>query len=285
MKNAETRITEIRDALRCAGKSSLPKPLADHLALVAHANAQLSPFSQHANPDPIGIAARLAETTSPADFEAVLEAASAALVRYEALKAANAGGLRHQLEAAALRAVNEALPDVRKAVASTFTKAATALTEAAQSLPAGKAALNAEAVLNEDAGGAYSVARDALATITTLAAVFEAVPATDGTTPAPLLALLPAVNLPTTTPREVSNMSSRVVNDSADNQAVRAFAKAASDDPRLVLLDVARGKYAGLSLSLAEDTAEVARRVKAAQLSQLTKAVHTTNANATVVMR
>lgn len=285
MKNATTRITEIRDALRCAGKSQLPRVLADHLALAEYVSDQLGPFSQRTSNDPVGIGRRLATATSPAEFETKLEVAIADMARFEALRVATAGGLRSQLEAAALGAVNAALPAVRKAVAPTFAKAVAALENAAPGLPAGKAALDAEAVLAEDAGGAYGIARDSIATILTLAGIYDAPPAPDGTTPTPLLSLLPVVHLPATSPREISNASTRVVRDADENKAVRAFIKAVPDAPRLAVLDVARGQFPGLSLTLAEDTADLARRVGNAQRSQLTKAVRTTTASQMVSMR
>lgn len=148
-------------------------------------------------------------------------------------------------------------------LAPVFNKHAKALTTAAAKLPAAKP-LDMAANVEADTATEYKTARTALAMFGTLASIYTA--AVPGEVPVALNRILPVVELPHAVKEQAARSlgeSVKVLNESqlGGTRAIRQLAADAKEDIDVALINVARGKYEGITLSLATpDTLRERRR-------------------------
>lgn len=220
-----------------------------------------------------GVTEALTAEPSPAD---VLRAAAAASVdavdaaawlddtveRFTRAQAAEAirNGLRgHRDNIARARAPQllEALaPQLKKRAAATIA----GMTKAAQALPAGAAALEAEAVIAADAATERGAVIAALGDLGALASVHEAGVPQPGV-PAALHTVLPVVDLPQTQTEQITRLHRETVNPSEERDAVRALANDLErNGTDVALINVARGEHPGVTLAWAPTATEVQAR-------------------------
>lgn len=149
-----------------------------------------------------------------------------------------------------------ALPDylatATEELQAPFNKLAKTFSDAVAKLPAGTAALDAEAVIVADAGAALNTVRDCLARFTKYAGMF----ADDGRPgfPIDLKKIMPIVDLPTPVVEKVGGLGPTTFNEHELTET-RAIRKMATDIRRLeldqVLVGIVRGEYGKASLALA----------------------------------
>lgn len=144
----------------------------------------------------------------------------------------------------------DAVDDITPAVEKTIKR----LTAAAKKLPQGKQALEAEANLTNDSGAALQEARTVLALLGQAASIYQVT--TPGETPVALNALLPIISLPNATVEQIRSSYGEdvtVLNKAAltATYTIRKLAIDAKDNTDLALVNIARGNYEGVTLSLA----------------------------------
>lgn len=143
-------------------------------------------------------------------------------------------------------AASDLTPVVKKKIARLIT--------AAKKLPMGKEALNPEANLANDSGAALQEARAALTLLGEAASIYQ-VTQPHGL-PVALNMILPVVELPEAEIEQIEKSLGEdvtVLNRSTltGTYAIRQLATDAKEDADLTLIDVARGTYEGVTLSLA----------------------------------
>lgn len=134
-----------------------------------------------------------------------------------------------------------------------FNKHAKALTTAAGKLPQSNP-LDMAANVEADTASEYKTTRTALATFATLASIYRST--VPGEVPPALNQLLPVVALPNAVKERVARSygeSVKVLNESQLNgtRVIRQLADDARKDIDVALINVARGKYEGITLALA----------------------------------
>lgn len=147
-----------------------------------------------------------------------------------------------------------------------FNKHAKALTAAAQKLPRNNP-LDMAANVEADTAAEYKIARTALTMFGNLASIYRTTP--PGTLPPALNTILPVVDLPPAEKEQVARSFGEAVKvlnerDLAGTRAIRKLADDAREDLDLALINVARGKYEGVTLSLATPAEYGERRRTAA---------------------
>lgn len=155
-------------------------------------------------------------------------------------------------------AVARALPRYLEEAANDLTphadRAVKQIVTAVKELPAGAAALDPEAVIAKDAGGALNKTRASLSLLGTLASIYQ--PGVPGEIPPVLNLLLPVVALPDAVKEQVARSygeSVKVLNEPklTGTRAIRQLANDAKKDIDVALINVARGVYEGITLSFA----------------------------------
>lgn len=155
-------------------------------------------------------------------------------------------------------AVARALPKYLEEAANDLTphadRAIKQIVTAVKELPAGVAALDPEAAIAQDAGGALNKARAGLTLLGKLASIYQ--PGVPGEIPPVLNQLLPVVAMPDAVREQVARTygeSVKVLNESqlAGTRTIRQLTTDAHEDIDLALINVARGHYEGITLSLA----------------------------------
>lgn len=190
-----------------------------------------------------------------------LDARLADLARRRALAtlAGDAVRLWGSYEGSAMRGhVLAALPTVVERLRPAFAKAAHDLATAARSLPAGDAALDANAIIAADASKAYRAAQAAVSKLEAFGAVLPAsghagweLP--DGAAVCRIVAL-PDAGEPGTAGRPDSEAPERAV--------IRAVPRDFHSAATLTLVRVARDEYAGAAFDLAADGEDFAARIE-----------------------
>lgn len=244
----------ITAALALTGDSTLPAPLGDAQAVVKAINDREPGLSQ-GGPDCGDLVTRLLAAT-PATIDTVLAEVVAEYQTRDALLGLRrygylGGRLPHMTQAA----YEAGVPDLTARLTPTFTTATTALTKAAVRLPAGAAALDAAAVLDLDgARPAWLAASSALDTLLTIAPAYALPDLGPGSRGADLVALL---TLPE--PADTEKVVGRIKAPSV----ARRLGEAWLTDRRLTLVDVARGRFAGVGFGLPADHDELLARARA----------------------
>lgn len=199
------------------------------------------------------VAARLADqaltTTDPdAWYEDALDQLRTAQAAEALAKAFNANytdAVRRHVPTIQAQAAEDLTP--------VFNKHAKALTTAAGKLPAAQP-LDMAANVEADTATEYKATRTALATFAALASIYKAT--VPGEIPPALNQLLPVVALPDAVKELVARSpfeTVKVLNESqlAGTRVIRQLADDASKDIDVALINVARGKYEGITLALA----------------------------------
>ena len=199
------------------------------------------------------VAARLADealtTTDPdAWYTAAIEELRTAQAAEALAKAFNANysdAVRRHVPAIQAQAAEDLTP--------VFNKHLKALLTASKKLPE-QAPLDMAACVDADAGAEYKTARTALATFASLASIYKST--FPGELPAALNNLLPVLELPDAVKEQVARSHYEVVKVLNEHRltgtrTIRQLATDATKDTDLALVNVARGKYAGVSLALA----------------------------------
>lgn len=172
------------------------------------------------------------------------------------------------------RAVEDINPAVGKLIAQ-FEAAAKKLPDADP--------LDITANVENDTATEYKTAKAALTALGKYASMY--VPTVPGDVPANLNRILPVVNIPDATTEQVIRGLHRLTANEqqmSGTRAIRALAEAAHEDIDTALIDVARGDYEGISISLATPE-ENTRRRKSAVTAYTTQTVE--SGNSTMVMR
>lgn len=161
----------------------------------------------------------------------------------------------------------DAAADLTPAVEKTIKR----LTTAAKQLPEGNLALDAEANLSNDSGSALQEARATLALLGQAASIYQV--NAPGSTSVALNTILPIIALPDATPEQIRSSFGEdvtVLNKAqlAGTYTIRQLALDAKDDTDLALVDIARGKYEGVTLSLATPQGLRERRTTATTAHQ-----------------
>lgn len=211
------------------------------------------------------VAARLADealtTTDPEKWYAEaleeLRTAQAAEALTKSFNANYSDAVRRHVPAIQAQAAEDLAP--------VFNKHLKALVTASKKLPEDKP-LDMAACVDADAGTEYKTARTALTTFGTLASIYKST--FPGEIPPALNNLLPVLDLPAAVTEQVARSHYEVVkvlNESrlTGTRTIRQLATDAAADLDLTLVNVARGKYEGVTLSLATP-AEMSDRRNAA---------------------
>lgn len=155
---------------------------------------------------------------------------------------------------AVTRALPQYLEDASADLTPALEEVIRKLTAAARKLPAGKLALDPEANLRNETGAALIEARNALTQLGMAASIYQVTH--PGNVPVALNTALPVVDLPASVTEQIRasvGIDVTVLNKAelAGTYAIRRLASDAKDDIDLALVDVARGAYEGVTLSLA----------------------------------
>lgn len=205
-----------------------------------------------------------ADQTAKALAEDMLTAPDAAAWLEDALdqikRAHAADALRHAIgrhRDAVVRAHADRLTaDAAAAVAPAFDRTAKALTRAAAKLPAGDRPLDLEPVVALDATKEMKSAQAALRDLATLAGIHRT-PNAAGL-PSRVVRLVAVVDFPEVPVETVDQMTGAPLDHHAGRDAVRRFIRDADErGADRALIGVARGEYDGLTLRLAESTADL----------------------------
>lgn len=164
--------------------------------------------------------------------------------------AAIRGGAGRHIEHKLGQALRDFRPTVIERVRPAWDKAAAALAEAAPNLPAGPAWEDPAAVLSGGTESAHRATHDALTALLTIAAVHAHNPSARRGTSIAAIAALPAMHGPV----ELAMPHRTPVRPEQAERArtITAVLDAYADDPRTTLVDIARGRYDGVKLSLAK---------------------------------
>lgn len=199
------------------------------------------------------VAARLADealTATDADawYEQALDQLRTAQAAEALTKSFNAN-----YSTAVLRHIPVIQAQAAEDLTPVFNKHAKALTAAAAKLPAAQP-LDMEANVEADTASEYKTTRTALAVFAQLASIYKAT--VPGEVPPALNQLLPVVTLPTAVKERVARSpfeTTKVLNEEklAGTRAIRQLAEDARRDMDVALINVARGKYEGITLALA----------------------------------
>lgn len=211
------------------------------------------------------VAARLADealtTTDPDAWysEAIeeLRTAQAAEALAKAFNANYTDAVRRHVPAIQAQAAEDLAP--------VFNKHLKALVTAAKKLPE-DTPLDMAACVDADAGAEFKTTRTALEAFGNLASIYKST--FPGEVPAALNNLLPVLDLPEAVKEQVARShyeAVKVLNESKleGTRTIRRLATDAAADLDLALVNIARGKYEGVSLSLATPT-EMSERRRAA---------------------
>lgn len=250
--NSHTQFQVIADAYKAFG---LPAPT-QALEIKALVNAEDASVQQTAAR--LALEALTTDQEPRAWYSDALEQMRDAQAR-EALTAA----FNRSHAAAVTRSLPRYLADAAADLKPAVDKAIKKLTTAAAKLPAGPAALDPEANINNDSGAALQDARHALTALAHAASIYQA-GSPDGISPA-LHQLLPIVDLPAAEVEHIASSlgeSVSVLNreDLDATYTIRDISKQAKDDIDLTIIDIARGAYEGARLSLADPEEHGARR-------------------------
>ena len=199
------------------------------------------------------VAARLADealtTTDPDSWYAgaleELRTAQAAEALAKAFNANYSDAVRRHVPAIQAQAAEDLTP--------VFNKHLKALVSASKKLPEDKP-LDMAACVDADAGAEYKTARTALTAFGTLASIYKH--SFPGELPPALNNLLPVLDLPAAVKEQVARTHFEVVKVLNEDQltgtrTIRQLAIDAGADLDLALVNGARGKYEGVTLSLA----------------------------------
>jgi hypothetical protein len=263
-----SRITAIRAALDLlpADKRVLPGPLAELDALQAALRELPEPITD------FEIADRLAGA-DPGELADVLDELDTQKRRSAVIKAATAGGLRNRLQQHQSQAVFEAVPELLEQLRPLFDSTVKELTKAAAKLPAGTAALDPAAILDAEAHSPDRQARNALITLEAIATAIPVALRNDGSTTNGTKAVA-ILDVPAAGPLLWDGTHEGHLNPPEDLQRCKAIAALVKDydsDTRLTLLDVARGKYSGVTFSLPTSNQQVAARVERVSTAHMLK--------------
>lgn len=218
--------------------------------------------------DMTGINAVLVEA-DPERFEDALDVAGREYARRQVAEAAIKAGAGAAIEQRTAKALAAFLPELVLRVRPVFDEAARDLERVAPELPAGDAFADPAAVLASGREHEHRTALQAVATLTTLAAVHE-VPAHRLRGSAAWVIAAP----PTGTGPIAIHPRSRVnVDPEAAKRAgiVSKLMRAYTADPRAALVDVARGAYPGCRFDLAANVDELEQRIDAAEGAHRTR--------------
>jgi hypothetical protein len=151
-----------------------------------------------------------------------------------------------------------ARPAVLARVRPAFDAEVSALIEAAAKLPAGSAALDPASVLETHTSRDYDRARTALDRIEVIGMLFlDSSMYDDAQRPGEQVCRI--VRHPTGTPTEQGLYRTSVT--TPENAVMRRLYKDFDSDPRVTLIGVARGEYAGARFDLARSDAELCERI------------------------
>lgn len=264
--------TAIRAALSLCPKQSdreMPAPIARILSL----SDRFASYG-HGLPEVADLAATLFAADVD-DFEHTLDDVSLEYDRRVFIHETNRNGWRGiHLEAQRQAALTEALPTLYARLQPVFAKAASELTKAAKTLPAGAAALEPSAVLEADAGSAFHAARAATQTLVVIGNAFPLELRMDGSTPQDGSRVAAIASLPETEPSVLHPLGETSMNAPAmvrRNNGVKRVVAAYAADPKLCVLDIARGAYGEeirLELVRPDEAAERIERISRAHMVQ-----------------
>jgi len=205
----------------------------------------------------------------PAQFEAALDEAAAEHARRRVAEAAIKAGAGAAIEQRVTKALARFLPELVLRVRPVFDAAAADLERVAPELPAGDAFADPAAVLASGREHEHRTALQAMAALTTLAAVHEV--------PAQRLrgsAVWAMVAPPAGVGPVVIHARTRVnVDPEAAERAgtVSNLLRAYTADPRAAMVDTARGVYPGCRFDLAANVDELSARIDAAEGAHRTR--------------
>jgi len=205
----------------------------------------------------------------PERFEAALDEAAAEHARRRVAEAAIKAGAGAAIEQRTKRALDAFMPEVIERVRPAFDEAAADLERVAPELPAGDAFADPAAVLASGREHEHRTALQALATLTTIAAVHE-VPAQRLRGSAVWALVAPPAGVG---PIAVHPRSRQHVDPEAAERAgtVSNLMRAYTADPRAALVDTARGAYPGCRFDLAANVDELEQRIDAAEGAHRTR--------------
>lgn len=216
------------------------------------------------------LAAAVADSLGAEDADKWLDQAVSKIARAQAVEALKSTMVGRREMLAAKRAP-QAREDISEDVAKVATTAIKKLTTAAQKLPAGTLALDAEAVIAANAATERTDAIAALSDLGALSGIYETTAPPAGVSPH-LGAALPVLDLPEVEVELTNGMSTAALNPCPQRDALRQLSRDADKGGTdQVVIDVARGAYPGVTLAWAPTAAAVRERVERARTSTLAR--------------
>ena len=205
----------------------------------------------------------------PEQFSDALDEAAAEHARRRVAEAAIKAGAGAAIEQRVTKALRRFLPELIERVRPAFDEAAADLERVAPELPAGDAFADPAAVLASGREHEHRTALQALATLTTIAAVHE-VPAQRlrGSAVWAMVAPPAGVGPVALHPRSRVNVDPEAAERAG---IVSNLMRAYTADPRAAMVDTARGAYPGCRFDLAANVDELSARIDAAEGAHRTR--------------